>query len=396
MVKKKKERRIEKGKRIQSKGLFLVFGILLGSLIIFGLFLYLFYPTGTNSLPIYEEPSLHDPGLKDDIKQVDLAIYKSLYLRGIAEKDIYFPVVSPRYVKGYEWDFTELLIKLPRESLALQLEKIINSELSELRPMVVYNRKQISPEEMVYDIYINGLFTHKLRLTFQAEVEKPSTRLPNIAIIIDDLGYDRNLAMSFIQLDMPISLSVLPIAPYTKHIVKAAKRAERDLILHLPMEPNDYPKNDPGPGALLVEMNEKEVRDLLEDDINRVPGLKGVNNHMGSLFSEKRDKMLVVLSELKKRDLFYIDSETTQRSVGYDLAKALGVPTARRSVFLDNDLSLEAIRFQMERLLGISRYKGNAIGIGHPHEETLKILHEYLHQLKTDFTPVYVSELVSR
>ncbi len=366
----------------------------MGIFTVLGLFLYLFHSNGTNSLPRYEEPSIHDSSLKNGIKQVDLAIYKSLYLRGIAEKDIYFSVVSPRQAKGYEWNFTELIIKLPRESLALQLEKIIYSELSELEPIVVYNRKQISPEEVVYNIYVDGFSTHKLRLTFQAEEKKPLTRLPSIAIIIDDMGYDRTLAMSFIQFDLPVSLSVLPIAPYTKHIVKAAKKAERELILHLPMEPNNYPENDPGPGALLVEMNEKELRDLVEDHINRMHGLRGVNNHMGSLFSERRDKMFIVLSELKKKDLFYIDSKTTQGSVAYDLAKRLGVPTARRSVFLDNDLSPEAIRFQMERLLGISRYKGEAIGIGHPHEVTLTILHEYLHQLKTDFSCVYVSDLV--
>ena len=116
---------------------------------------------------------------------------------------------------------------------------------------------------------------------------------------------------------------------------------------------------------------------------------------MGSYFTERYDKMTLVLSELKKRNLFYIDSRTTSRTVAFELAKKMGVPVAKKSVFLDNDLSLKAIKVQMERLLGIARYSGTAVGIGHPHKETLRVLNEYLDQLKSDFRVVPVSELVN-
>ena len=104
--------------------------------------------------------------------------------------------------------------------------------------------------------------------------------------------------------------------------------------------------------------------------------------------------MAVVMSELKNRNLFYIDSRTTAETVAAELAEEMGVPTASRSVFLDNDLSSTAIRFQMERLLGIARHSGAAIGIGHPNLETLSILKEYREKLKSRVELVPVSELI--
>ena len=115
---------------------------------------------------------------------------------------------------------------------------------------------------------------------------------------------------------------------------------------------------------------------------------------MGSSFSERYDKMKIVLREIKKHDLFYVDSRTTNRTVAFKLAREMGIPAAEKSLFLDNDLSDEAIRYQLERLMGMARYSGEAVGIGHPHKEMLEILYEYLDKLKTDFRVVPVSELV--
>ena len=105
--------------------------------------------------------------------------------------------------------------------------------------------------------------------------------------------------------------------------------------------------------------------------------------------------MAIVLSELKKRNLFYIDSRTSRETVAFELAKEMGVPVASRNVFLDNDLSPTAITFQMQRLLGMARHSGAAIGIGHPNLATLKLLKNYLPKLKTEVEVVPVSELVN-
>ena len=104
--------------------------------------------------------------------------------------------------------------------------------------------------------------------------------------------------------------------------------------------------------------------------------------------------MKYVLDEVKRHDLYYIDSRTTSRSVAYKVAKALGVPAAEKKWFIDNDLSETALKYQMDRLLGVARYSGSAIGIGHPHKETLNILKKYEGLLMKNYEVVPVSELV--
>jgi polysaccharide deacetylase 2 family uncharacterized protein YibQ len=114
---------------------------------------------------------------------------------------------------------------------------------------------------------------------------------------------------------------------------------------------------------------------------------------MGSSFTADRAKMRVVLQELKRRGLFFVDSRTTDKSLGFDLARELGLSSAKRNVFLDNDLDLGAIEIQLERLLSMARHYGKAIGIAHPHEETVKVLRRNSSRLKQGFELVYASDL---
>ena len=217
---------------------------------------------------------------------------------------------------------------------------------------------------------------------------------PKVAIIIDDLGYDSDLAFSFLKLDLELSLSILPSAPFTDIIVREANKKGREIILHQPMESKGYPSVDPGPGALFLSMNEREIRQILDENLREITGAKGVNNHMGSSFTENREKMLLILQELKNRGLFYVDSRTTKGTVGLEQAKKIGLPTAERTVFLDNSPDPKAICVQIERLLEIAENSGSAIGIGHPYNETFDIIEEYQDRLRDKFDVVPVSRLV--
>lgn len=235
----------------------------------------------------------------------------------------------------------------------------------------------------------------RTREPFSAKARAPQTAKPKIALIVDDLGYDREMAASFLKLDLSLSLSVLPSAPFTDQIVQEVNKKRRELMMHLPMEPKGYPLVDPGPGALLNRMTELEIRHILEHDLEQIPGVRGVNNHMGSSFTENSGKMALILRELKRRNLFYVDSLTTCRTVGFKLAREMGVRTGKRNVFLDNELSAESITKQMERLLDLAKRSGSAIGILHPHPETLEVLRMYESRMKTEFEVVSVSDLVS-
>ncbi len=217
---------------------------------------------------------------------------------------------------------------------------------------------------------------------------------PKVSIIIDDLGYNPDLAISFIELNLALSLAILPSAPFTDAIVREANKKGREIILHQPMEPKDYPWVNPGPGALLLSMNEGEIRQVLDKNLRQITGAKGMNNHMGSSFTENREKMTLVLQELKRRGLFYVDSRTTKSTVGLEQAIKIGLPAGERAVFLDNNPDAKAICVQVERLLGIARRSGAAIGIGHPHYQTVEILKQYQNRLKNDVDVVPVSELI--
>jgi polysaccharide deacetylase 2 family uncharacterized protein YibQ len=219
---------------------------------------------------------------------------------------------------------------------------------------------------------------------------------PKVAIIIDDLGYDTSLAEGFVRLDLPLTLSILPFAPHTRSIAHRAREGGREVMLHLPMEPRSYPRINPGDGVLLVSMERAAILEVLERDLDEVPFLKGVNNHMGSRFTEDREKMMVVLAELKRRGLYFVDSKTSPMSVAFDLARQMEIRTACRDIFLDNDLSEDALKIQMERLLAVARHKGHAIGIGHPHKETLWFLRRYQAGLGKGMEVVPVSYLVNR
>ncbi len=201
----------------------------------------------------------------------------------------------------------------------------------------------------------------------------PGSRLPRVAIIIDDMGYHRRTGDRLLGLDMDLTFSFLPGAPFTAEQEEKAFQRGRDILVHLPMEARD-PKWDPGPGKLLLSFSPRQMRETVRSDLAAVPHAIGANNHMGSRFTEDRRAMRVVLSELKKHNFFFIDSYTTAASTGMAEAAALGMPTGRRHVFLDNVHSQDTICRQLKQLIRLAEQQGWAIGIGHPNQATLDAL----------------------
>jgi len=192
---------------------------------------------------------------------------------------------------------------------------------------------------------------------------------PRIAIIIDDMGYHRQMGQQLLQLDLNLTYSFLPDAPYTAEQEKTAFQLGRDILVHLPMEPKNAVRNPEGE-TLRVEDSPQRIREKMGRMLDAVPHAVGANNHMGSRFSEKAGAMQVVIESLKTRSFFFIDSYTTTGSQGIAIARQLGVPVARRHVFLDNDRDLLKISRQLDQLVALAKTQGWAIGIGHPNEAT--------------------------
>jgi len=198
-----------------------------------------------------------------------------------------------------------------------------------------------------------------------------------VALIIDDLGYDLDVARKISNLPVPIALAVLPHCPFSREVTRLAREKNREILLHLPMEPRGYPEVDPGEGALLCSMTEEDVIRQLEKNIEAVPGAVGVNNHMGSLFMENGDDLEVVLCHLKRKSLFFIDSLTTGNSRAGQAARRVGLPFAARDVFIDNGNSLAETRAVFERLLEKRSSWRELVLIGHPYETTVDALEEW-------------------
>jgi len=144
------------------------------------------------------------------------------------------------------------------------------------------------------------------------------------------------------------------------------------------MEPEDYPANDPGPGALLMAMDSDDLRTAIHSAINNIPHAVGVNNHMGSKATADLKTMTWIMQEIKTRDMAFIDSRTTIHTVAEEAAQAQGVPTNRRHVFLDNERSAAAIRVQLDEAVYRSRMEGEIIAIGHLDQVTIEVLSQEL------------------
>lgn len=222
----------------------------------------------------------------------------------------------------------------------------------------------------------------------------PSEGLPRVAIIIDDIGYDKRIANKFIGLAIPLTLSILPHSPHQSKIARRAHEKGLETMLHLPMEPEEYPKVNPGPGTLLTSMSPDELIDQLQKNLAQVPYVNGVNNHMGSKLTAESDQMYQIFTVLKKRGLFFIDSRTTKDTICKSSARLFKIPFAQRDVFLDHSYDPNFIRGQIQELIRIAQRQGSAIAIGHPHPTTYKILKEELSNLQQKVRLVPASELV--
>ena len=218
--------------------------------------------------------------------------------------------------------------------------------------------------------------------------------LPLVAIIIDDIGFDKEITEKFNKIDKNITFSILPNSPFGKKIAESLYKKKVDIMLHLPMEPIQYPDINPGVGAIFVHMSKQELITQVRKNLNAIPHIKGVNNHMGSRLTSMPVPMNEIFTVLKEKDIFFIDSMTSRRSICKSLAQRLQISFARRDIFLDNIQSPDHIKKQMKTLIAIALTHGTAIGIGHPYEVTYITLKNFFPDFKSKVKFVSASAIV--
>ena len=206
--------------------------------------------------------------------------------------------------------------------------------------------------------------TEKSKLPPKVAVKK------QIAIIIDDIGYDLKPVKELLKINADLTFAVLPGLSHSSEAAQMLRKAKKEILLHLPMEPLSYPNEKPGEGALFTDMNDEEIIFQLRKNIKSVPNIAGVNNHMGSKFMMNEDKLALIFRELKKKKLFFIDSRTSAETKAEAAANKVGLPMSERKIFIDNDRDYKKI---YNNLINISKANDNTpvILIGHPYPETI-------------------------
>ena len=202
-----------------------------------------------------------------------------------------------------------------------------------------------------------------------------------VAVVIDDMGVSVPHTRDILSLEKPITASFLTYGAANRKQVKEAKEKGFEVMLHVPMMP--HAKADLAPVTLSPDMQEDEIKNDFMQMLDRYKGLgmKGINNHMGSLFTEDEKSLGYVMQILKDRNLFFLDSKTTAKSVGAKVAAEYGVPYIARDVFLDNENDYNYIMKQLRQTEKIAHMRGYAVAIGHPRTQTYLALRDWMKEL---------------
>ena len=219
-----------------------------------------------------------------------------------------------------------------------------------------------------------------------------------LAIVIDDLGYDRRRGLQAIRLPGRLTVAVMPHTPNARFLAEAAHNAGREIILHHPMQGSDYSAGGKSPkGILTLDMGPADIRYALRQALTSVPHCMGINNHTGSTLTQARSHMYWLMQQVASTDLYYLDSRTTTETVAGEAAQAWGVPFVSRDVFLDHHNDRESIARQFKYAVKLAKRRGHAVLIAHPRPLSLELLAQQLPLLdSSEIELVHASELIGK
>ena len=293
-----------------------------------------------------------------------------------------------------------LMIDLPLKKYG-ELESLLEKEFKKASASIL-EREEHQGEERNYNLWqVEGKGKQRLTILFSCQKEKLKEALPSrkarnkVAIIIDDMGYSIKAINDICSFKKPLTVSILPHSPLAKETARIAYQNKLEVMLHLPLESVNNQEENNMEGIIHSQMSEEQIIKTMKTSLDQVPYASGVNNHMGSKITANKILMSIILENLKERNLFFVDSRTTSRSVACKVAQSLGIPSVSRHVFLDGQNRENYIRGKIIELFRLAQKKGKAVGICHPTEKTLKVLKENFHLLeKYNLEPVLASQIV--
>ena len=274
---------------------------------------------------------------------------------------------------------------------------IISGQIELVNGFVSSGREKQNGNKQVMEIHDEDdlqKYVIVLHYVNNQEEEKKKTK---IAIVVDDFGiHNDKLLEKFCALDRRITFAILPDQRYSQQVMQMAKNSGHETMIHIPMEPVSYPRNNPGPEAIYVHLTEREIRKRMEKMIKQFPDCIGANNHMGSLVTTDERVMQIVLEVLKKHDLFFVDSRTSNSTIAYEVAKKMMIPTFKSNLFLDTpDVSLKTMKSKLNTLKSLGKTRDKMLVITHcATQERYEYLKEFIKRIeKLDFEIVPASEL---
>ncbi|RCX18757.1 hypothetical protein DFR58_10426 [Anaerobacterium chartisolvens] len=219
-----------------------------------------------------------------------------------------------------------------------------------------------------------------------------------LAIIIDDFGSSRGGVEEMMSIDRHLTFAVMPFCEHSQEDATAANKKGYEVIVHLPMEPNQGKRSWLGPHPILAGMNGDDVAKIVRDAFDDVPFAVGANIHMGSKASSDEDIVSAVLDIIKEKDLYFVDSRTANQPISKKIADTKGVRCYERDVFIDGQQPKSFVKERLNQAADKAAKKGYAVAIGHVGVEGGKVTAAAISEMLPEFDRrgielVYVSEL---
>ena len=349
-------------------------------------------------------PEAVNARLSEKIKAADQIILNLISKLSITEDNISIKQSHLRE-ELFAWDHSLITITIPSDISFSQVENIFIGGFAFFEP-------EDFASEILFDsdtclnitVQIQRHKTHQLVFCHAPKVVPPPIPKPpedkeglRASIVIDDLGEDYRAFKELVAMDIPFTYSVLPFRTHSVRIANEVSKKNGEVILHLPLEPWNSTNHAINHGTLLTSMDNDELQIELAKNLEAVPHLSGVSTHMGSKFTEDYAKMEIVLKAVKGKELYFLDSRTSDRTVGFTLAQMMHIKTAQRKLFIDNTQDKQAIVRQLQKIPRLAKKNGGSIvAIGHPYPSTIAALKSYVPQLQRQgVTVVPLSQLVN-
>lgn len=213
----------------------------------------------------------------------------------------------------------------------------------------------------------------------QVSQSHPAAVKGRLAIVIDDCGSNLDILSRFNGIPVPLTYAVMPYKSHTAESADSGYAAGRQIFVHMPMQPQGVASSESI--YISTDMSDSKIQATANEILDQVPHAIGMNNHQGSLATSDGRVMKSVMQVMRTRRLSYLDSRTNSTSVGEQTASALGIPTSRNNLFIDNDASVEAVKGRLRQAGSIARENGSAIVIGHCRWNTAQAVSEMIDEL---------------